>query len=238
MPKVKKTRDNKNKLDSAVIVALIALLGTLFTAFFSSPVLIALIQQTPVSVILMSSPQPSETLRVFTNTTPSAAIPTQTNLKIIESLDHMYIFVTGCRNSEGSYYLTQTTHYEMTITNQGLRPASLVKIDFYEEQKDYKYKTFVLESSSILEHNSSDTILRLPIDIGAGVARKWFLAANRETFYQTKETMLNASSEMQSLHSSATWKLLFSDESILTRDVPVVFYSANPSLADKDISCN
>jgi hypothetical protein len=53
--KVSKDRSSK-KLDPAITVALIALVGTLAAALFSSPVLLALIQRTPVPPTQTSPP--------------------------------------------------------------------------------------------------------------------------------------------------------------------------------------
>jgi len=63
--KVTKDRSSK-KLDPAITVALIALVGTLVTALFSSPVIIAWLQRTPVP-----SAQTSPPISSVTNSSPT-----------------------------------------------------------------------------------------------------------------------------------------------------------------------
>jgi len=78
--KVTKGRSSK-KLNPTVTVALIALIGTLATALFSSPVIIAWLQRTPAPPAQTSPPSTTPALSVQTNppsTTPtiSSEIPT------------------------------------------------------------------------------------------------------------------------------------------------------------------
>jgi len=51
LPSNKNTASREKKIDTAIIVALIALIGTVITAIFGSPVLIALIQKTPAATV-------------------------------------------------------------------------------------------------------------------------------------------------------------------------------------------
>ena len=76
--KVSKDRSSK-KLDPAITVALIALVGTLAAALFSSPVLLALIQRTPAPPAQTSLPSSSpvdSNNTVNTSLTPLVSIVT------------------------------------------------------------------------------------------------------------------------------------------------------------------
>jgi len=74
--KVSKDRSSK-KLNPAITVALIALVGTLVTALFSSPVIIAWLQKTPAPSVQTNSPSTTPALSVQTN--PPSATSTISN---------------------------------------------------------------------------------------------------------------------------------------------------------------
>jgi hypothetical protein len=83
MPKQssKETKDRSpKKLDTTIIVALIALVGTLVTALFSSPVIVAWIQRTPPTPPAQTNPTSSSSVdssgTVNTSLTPLASIVT------------------------------------------------------------------------------------------------------------------------------------------------------------------
>jgi len=74
--KITKDRSSK-KLDPAITVALIALVGTLVTALFSSPVIIAWLQRTPAPPAQIN---PTSTVSVFSvQTNTPLVIPTISN---------------------------------------------------------------------------------------------------------------------------------------------------------------
>jgi len=79
--KVTKDRSSK-KLDPAITVALIALVGTLVTALFSSPVIIAWIQRTPAPPA-QTNPPPSSSVdsseTVKTSLTPLSSVVTSSD---------------------------------------------------------------------------------------------------------------------------------------------------------------
>ena len=83
--KVTKDRSSK-KLDPAITVALIALVGTLVTALFSSPVIIAWIQRTPAPSV-QANPTSSSSVNsngaVNTSLTPLASVVTSGDEKCL-----------------------------------------------------------------------------------------------------------------------------------------------------------
>ncbi len=69
---------SKKKIDKAIVIAIIGLVGTIVAAFFASPVLIAIIQKTPsapptVTVVATASPVPT----TFAPTSTSTFLPIQ-----------------------------------------------------------------------------------------------------------------------------------------------------------------
>ena len=74
LPSQKKPAPKEKKTDTAIIVALIGLIGTIVAAIFGSPVLIALIQKTPTATVTATSTL-TPTLSAFLSTGTSTLTP-------------------------------------------------------------------------------------------------------------------------------------------------------------------
>lgn len=108
MPKQSESKKNgasSKRIDPAIIIAVITVIGTLITAIFASPVLIALIQKTPPPTITSaetlapsSTPTLTAAIAVATDTPPTTPPPTSTPTTtptVIAGQD----FQSGCINA-------------------------------------------------------------------------------------------------------------------------------------------
>lgn len=97
-----KKKDVGKKPDTAIVVAIIALVGTLITALLSSPVIVALISKTPSPTLTITptdiTPISSQTVQA-PNTTPSSITPENF------SSDGKIAFVSNNGNALGLYLL-------------------------------------------------------------------------------------------------------------------------------------
>lgn len=146
----------------------------------------------------------------------------------------VYIQLTGCRYSVSNltrYVLRKTVNDKITITNQGGRNSSLVRVMFLEGDVSY-YRGKIFDVGSAYDREP----LELPLNIDAGIAKVWFLSASDDSPYDTKQEALEAVSRTQ---VEALWQLYFSDGSVLS-DIPSkVMITVDPDLDQAlDRECN
>jgi len=135
--KVTKDRSSK-KLDPAITVALIALVGTLVTALFSSPVIIAWLQRTPAPPAQIN---PTSTVSVFSvQTNTPLVIPTISNETPTSSFTATASVVPGGDDGCLTQYFSQNN----------IEPARQISIELGAYHQDYVISSQDLSSQTFI----------------------------------------------------------------------------------------
>jgi hypothetical protein len=135
-----------------------------------------------------------------------------------------------CRSQPNYHEMKLGILRSITVVNRGGRLATLLRVDFRRRPGGSTYPFFVKLSGTDPTQSLGNQILKLPLDIEAGLGRIWIVEAFTRVRSGSAEPLVEsltaaAAEILPDEQNPYQWEFEFSDGSIIITDVNVPRYS-------------